>query len=157
MAQHNINNDLNWIKKVINVILIRNPKEVILSYIKINTLKDINQLGYIQQFNLAKKIEHDLKHKPIIIDSKDILKNPKYILKLLCKKCNIPFYNEMLSWPKGKRKTDGIWSKYWYSNVENSNKFLPYSNNNIILPKKYENIFNECIKYYLYLYKKRIK
>ena len=41
----------------------------------------------------------------------------------------------MLSWPKGKRPSDGIWSKVWYKNVELSNSFSKYKNENIMLQK----------------------
>ena len=30
------------------------------------------------------------------------------------------FSEKMVKWPKGKRKSDGVWAKYWYGNVENS-------------------------------------
>jgi len=158
MAQHNLQNkNLNWIRKMKNILLIRNPKEVILSYIKKNSLINILELGYIQQVELVKKIEEDFGIIPIIIDSQDLLKNPKYILTKLCKKCNISFYDKMLLWPKGPRKTDGIWSEYWYTNVENSTRFSPYIKNNSTLPMQYKNIFLECMNYYTELYEKRIK
>ena len=158
MAQHNLQNkNLNWIKKMENVFLIRNPKEVILSYTKKHELVNILQLGYIQQIYLVNKIESAFSITPIIIDSQDLLQNPKNILKKLCEKCNIPFYNKMLSWPKGARKTDGIWGKYWYAKVENSTHFSPYIKNNNTLPLQYKKIFLECMDYYAKLYEKRMK
>ncbi len=30
----------------------------------------------------------------------------------------VPFLDAMLSWPAGRRDTDGVWAKYWYANVE---------------------------------------
>ena len=93
MAQHNLQNkNLNWIRKMKNILLIRNPKEVILSYIKKNSLINILELGYIQQVELVKKIEEEFGIVPVIIDSQDLLKNPKYILTKLCKKCDISFW-----------------------------------------------------------------
>ena len=32
----------------------------------------------------------------------------------------------MLSWPPGRRSTDGIWAKYWYAAVEKTTSFQPY-------------------------------
>jgi len=54
----------------------------------------------------------------------------------------------MLTWPKGKRITDGIWSKVWYKNVELSNTFSKYKNEKIHVPKKYKKIYEESLKYY---------
>ena len=41
----------------------------------------------------------------------------------------------MLNWPKGKRDTDGIWSKVWYKKVEQSTTFNKYKMN-ILLSQK---------------------
>ena len=54
----------------------------------------------------------------------------------------------MLHWPKGKRSSDGIWSKVWYKNVENSNSFSKFKKEKINIPKKYNKIYVESLKYY---------
>jgi hypothetical protein len=156
MAQHNIKTlEMSWINELNNCFLIRSPKEVILSYIKKFKLSSINQLGFSQQFNLFKYIEQQNK-EIIIIDSNDLLTNPEHILKLLCKKLNIPFSNKMLSWRSGSRATDGIWGKHWYNNVRNSTSFNSYKKNENKLPKQYQHINDECVKYYEFMYERRI-
>ena len=65
----------------------------------------------------------------------------------------------MLHWPKGKRETDGIWSKVWYENVINSTGFSNKTNNKkekIILPKKYEKLYEECLEIYNLINKYKI-
>jgi len=156
MAHHNKDDfDLNWIKKLHNCILIRDPRQVISSYISKFKLNSINQLGFPQQYELYNfiKSQGDI---PIIIDATDLLKNPEKILQTLCKKLSIPFYNQMLSWPKGKRNTDGIWGKYWYTNVQETTGFIPYNENIYKLDKKYNIILSKCIQYYMELYNNRI-
>jgi hypothetical protein len=54
----------------------------------------------------------------------------------------------MLSWTSGKRDSDGIWSKVWYKNVEQSYTFASFKEDKKNIPKKYMNIYNEAIKYY---------
>ena len=54
----------------------------------------------------------------------------------------------MLNWPKGKRQTDGIWSKVWYKNVEKSSTFSPYIKEEINVPKKYNKVYEESLKYF---------
>ncbi len=134
---------LNWLKTGINCFLIRDPSYVINSYIKKNKLSESKELGYSKLYEIFKKTQ-DFQKKTIIIDSNDLLNNPKTILKKICKLLNIKFYEEMTKWPKGNRKTDGIWSKIWYAKVINSEKF---KKNNVTIktfPKKYNKIFLEC-------------
>ena len=69
-------------------------------------------------------------------------------MKKLCKKLNINFSKKMLNWPKGKRNTDGIWSKVWYKKVEQSTTFNKFSKEYIVVPKKYSKIYDESLKYY---------
>ena len=155
MAHHNIpNEDIKWIHKLTNCLLIRNPKNVILSYSKKHKLLSIDQLGYRQLFEIYKLLNSN-GNNPIIIDSSDLLKDPKYYLKILCEKLKINFYPQMLSWPKGSRNSDGIWGKYWYNNVNNSTGFYPYFINDEEISNKYENIYLECLKIYNELYEIR--
>ena len=158
MAQHNLpGKDLSWIKKMRNVLLIRHPREVILSYIQNMPIKNINQLGYPQQTDLFHKLSKIFDEEPLIIDAKDILKNPKKMLFLLCNKLNISFCEEMLSWPSGHRDTDGIWRKHWYGNVEKSTGFHPYATSKTELPSTYKKIYLECMGHYQQLYQHRMR
>ena len=55
----------------------------------------------------------------------------------------------MLKWPKGIRKSDGIWGKIWYKKVINSNSFNNQKETHELkIPTKYEKILNECNKIY---------
>ena len=156
MAHHNLNGyDLNWVLNFRNFLLIRHPKDVMLSFLKKFELTSVYQLGYHQQIKLFTFLTNHEK-TPIIIDAKDILKNPKMMLKALCKQIEIPFYNEMLSWPLGKRNSDGIWGKYWYENVESSTCFNSYFENKFKLPDKYQKFYSICMNYYEKLYDNRI-
>ena len=80
MAHHLIDlSKIDWIKKCENCILIRHPKEVISSYTAKNKLNSVTELGYPQQFEIAKFLKKsNLRFK--IIDSVDLLKNPKEVL-----------------------------------------------------------------------------
>ena len=157
MAQHNLpGKDLKWIWKMDNILLIRHPKEVILSYIKKYELLSISQIGYSQTIEIFNMLKDGGK-SPLILDTRDILENPYGLLKGLCNRLDIPFYKEMLSWPKGKRETDGIWRKHWYGNVEKSTGFHPYTENDDSLPDKYEGLFTECMDSYQQLYQHRLK
>tara|TARA_B100001173_G_scaffold65953_1_gene55806 strand:+ start:1528 stop:2229 length:702 start_codon:yes stop_codon:yes gene_type:complete len=138
---------INWITKGINCFLIRHPKEVLLSYIKKNDLIDSNDLGYPAQLRLFNYIKTSNK-KILVIDAKDLSEKPEIILKKICKKINIPFTEKMLNWPKGRRDSDGIWEKIWYKNVKSSTTFNKILNKEYEIPKKYNHIYNECLRIY---------
>ena len=138
---------INWITKGINCFLIRHPKEVLLSYIQKNDLFDSNDLGYPAQLRLFNHIKTSNK-KILVVDAKDLSEKPEIILKKICKKINIPFTEKMLNWPKGRRDSDGIWEKIWYKNVKSSTSFNKILNKEYEIPKKYNHIYNECLRIY---------
>ena len=94
MAQHILpGDDLSWAKKMTNCFLIRKPKEVIASYNSIFTIDNELLLGFKQQAELFKYILKNTGEVPIVINSKNILKNPRNALEKLCSKLNINFSN----------------------------------------------------------------
>ena len=105
----------------------------------------------MQDIGLEKSWElfHIVKRQnPIVLDSAEILKDPKGLLKKLCKKLQIKFYDEMLSWKKGGIKEDGPWAKFWYKNVHNSKGFTKQKTSSRELPKNCQSLYIESLKYY---------
>ncbi len=158
MAQHNLEGcDISWIKDVQNCLLIRDPKYVIASYGKKFPIDDERLLGYVQQAEIIEFLEKENGVTPPIIDADDILKDPALMLKKLCEKIGIDYSPMMLSWPKGPRKSDGIWAPYWYEGVQDSTGFQPYAYRKIILDDDLNDIYDNCMKYYDAIHKKRIR
>ena len=148
MTHHIIKNTrLDWLNKGYNCFLIRHPAKVINSYIKKNTLISIDDVGFKKQYEIFNKIKKN-KINYMVVNADTILQNPQKAIKKLCKILKIRFTKKMLSWPAGKRSTDGIWSKVWYKNVELSNTFSKYKEENYNVPKKYNDIYEESLKYY---------
>ena len=141
--------------KTTNCILIRHPREVIHSYSQKYEISSISQLGYPQQIDLFNTL-NNLDAKPLILDAGDILKDPDEMLKLLCEKLSIPFYAKMLTWPAGRRESDGVWGKHWYGSVEASTGFRPYSETKYDIPSKYKAIYTACLESYQQLYTHQI-
>ena len=138
---------INWITKGANVFLIRDPKDVILSYIQKNTLNNSDDIGFPMQrklFNLIK----DRGENPIVVNSDDLSTSPRDVLIKLCSKLKIKFSEKMLTWNKGKRDSDGIWEKVWYKNVQSSTNFEKLKKNDQVIPKVHENIYKECLDVY---------
>ena len=157
MAHHILEGvNMDWIKNMANCLLIRHPSDVILSYSKKNEIDNIQQLGYLQQIKIYKMLTEETGVSPIIIDAQDLLKEPRKMLIEICKNLKIKFNDKMLSWPPGGRKTDGIWGKHWYKQVEVSKGFNPYLKTDRTIPLRYQNLNNECMKYYDFLHQNRI-
>ena len=151
MAHHLIDlSEIKWIKKCQNCILLRHPKEVISSYIVKNNLQKVEELGYPQQYEIAKFLKKSNK-RFTVIDSEDLLKNPSKVLSDWCKSINIDFDKSMLQWEKGHHQNDGIWWKHWYDNVINTTGFQKYYKKDINIENQYDSIYNESMEYYNYL------
>ena len=152
MAHHLIDlNNINWIKNFKNCILIRNPRGVISSYIKKNTLNHVDELGYPQQYKIMKYLD-SIGKKFTVIDADILLKNPEKILSQWCSSINLEFDISMLKWEKGNHPQDGIWWKHWYDNVITTTHFQKPSSNQSELYKKYPSIYDEALDYYNKLY-----
>jgi hypothetical protein len=126
------------------------------SYIKKHKLPTALDLGYPQQLKIFNFIKQTCGYIPVVMDSKDILLNPSKMLPLLCEKLMVDFDENMLSWPKGYRQSDGIWAIQWYNQVIESTGFSQYKPKNIILNSKQQAIVDECMPYYLELQKYNI-
>ena len=157
MAQHNLEKcDLAWTINVTNCFLIRDPKAVIASYGKRFPIENERLLGYAQQVQLLKLVQDYTGEIPLIMDARDILLNPEGMLREFCRRIGINFFSNMLSWPAGKRKTDGVWAPYWYNRVEESTGFKPYSEKEINLEDEILPVYEKCLKHYRVLYGRRI-
>ena len=145
-----------WMKDVVNCFLIRDPKDMILSYTKVNSNLSMHLLGLEEQYELFEYVTKINGRAPPVVDSKDILLDPRKMLRLLCEKIGVVFSEEMLSWSKGVRDTDGIWAKYWYDNVINSTGFNTYTEKNEVIRDEYIQLYEDCLKIYEKLSKHKI-
>ncbi len=150
IAKHLVRLEEKWLLEGENIFLIRNPKSVIISWAKVAEVT-FQEVGIKRQYDLYRFLEEHGK-APIVLDSKEVLRNPRKILTQACRHLGIKFDENMLQWKAGARPEDGIWAKYWYKNVHNSTGFKPYSPSNIELPEAYESLWNECKPYYDFLY-----
>jgi hypothetical protein len=149
--------DRGWIVDLTNCFLIRDPREVILSYIKKNPDPLLEDLGFVQQSEIFDFVRERTKSVPPIVDADDVLKNPERILRRLCDTVGVEFDRAMLSWPPGLRETDGIWAKHWYDAVATSTSFEPYKPREGIIPDSLREVYESCRECYERLYQHRLK
>jgi Sulfotransferase domain len=146
----------DWLLEVTNCFLIRDPGEVIVSYLKKNGEPRLEDLGFAQQLEIFNFVREQSGEAPPVIDAKDVLHNPERTLRLLCQSLEVEFHRAMLSWPAGRRETDGIWAKYWYAEVERSTSFAPYREKNPAVPQHLRDLEERCREIYDRLYADRL-
>ncbi|HUO89404.1 MAG TPA: hypothetical protein VMU08_09540 [Rhizomicrobium sp.] len=114
-----------WMSACCNVFLIRRPDEVVASYIEKRGDISLADIGVVRQAELFDQVANRLGRAPPVIDSADVSAAPEPMLTALCVALGIPFSERMLSWPKGRRRSDGVWAPAWYDQVEQSTGFVP--------------------------------
>ncbi|WP_367389957.1 hypothetical protein [Lewinella sp. LCG006] len=143
MTHHLLDLNRSFLHQCANVMLIRDPRAILASYTKVIQQPTPFDIGIPQQDDLYAYLkEHQL--LKAIVDARVLLQNPRGILQKLCDRLEIPFTEKMLTWPAGALPEDGVWAKYWYSNVHASTGFKPYQEKLIELPAHLEEIAREC-------------
>lgn len=150
MTHHLIQLELDFILKTENVLLIRDPKRIIASYTKVIGNPTIADIGIKMQYDLFQKLKKADK-VAAVIDAKKLLLNPPKVLAELCQQLAIPYDTNMLQWPAGPIKEDGVWAADWYSNVHQSTGFIPYVEKKVNLQGDLAELAEECAFYYNYL------
>jgi hypothetical protein len=111
--------DLGWVAGFRNVLLIRDPAEVVASYVRSREVCEAEDIGLLQQVSLLAALPDG---SPVI-DAGDFLRDPEAYLRWLCDWLGIEFTDRMLAWPQGPRGSDGVWAPYWYDVVAQSTGF----------------------------------
>lgn len=148
--------DREWLSAVTNCFLIRDPREVISSYIKKREDPALEDLGFVQQVEIFDLVRTRTNALPPVVDAKDVLQNPERTLRRLCEAIGVKFSTSMLSWPPGLRDTDGIWAKHWYGEVAKTTSFQPYRPTSSDVPTRLRDIYQNCCECYERLYEYRI-
>jgi Sulfotransferase domain len=148
--------DRDWFGSLNHAFLIRDPREMITSLAKI--LGDVTpeSTGLPQQVEIFSWVRARTGRTPAVVDARDVLDDPRRILTLLCESLGVPFTEAMLSWPPGRRGTDGVWAKHWYGSVEKTTSFQPYTPKPEHVPDHLSGLLETCQSYYDLLYTERL-
>jgi hypothetical protein len=115
----------DWIAQCRNAFLIRAPEDVLASYTEKRSEVMLDDIGFVQQGEIFDAEAQRLGCAPPVIDAAEVLEDPCGTLSALCRALDIPFMEDMLHWPPGRRETDGAWAPAWYDAVERSTGFAP--------------------------------
>jgi hypothetical protein len=158
MTKHMIEGiDRSWIDQVTNVFLIRDPRRVIASYHAKQEQPDLSDIGVKEQVELFDRVCQKTGNTPTVIDSADILLQPKEMLLKLCQAIGIEFQASMLEWQAGPKSYDGIWAPHWYKSVWQSTGFSGSVRKPPDLPKELRKLADKAEQYYQELICHKIK
>ncbi len=144
----------DWLANVTNVLLIRDPREVVASYVQSREQVTASDIGLPQQVSLYDALSAS-GTTPLVIDAADFLCEPEPFLRRLCSLVDVEFQQRMLHWPAGPRDTDGVWAPYWYASVQASTGFAPYRPRDVRLAGPPARVADECLPLYERLHSER--
>lgn len=147
MAHHLIEIDRSFMRETHNILLIRDPKEMLPSLTKVIGIPKLKDTGLKMQADLLSEL-HEMGQSPPILDARELLLAPKEVLSILCSRLDLPFEEDMLSWKRGGHSSDGVWAPYWYDNVHKSEGFAPYQPKSAPFPVELNSVLSECLQYY---------
>jgi hypothetical protein len=137
--------------------LIRDPARMLLSLDKVIPRPDLEDTGLPQQVELFRRVRARLGETPPVLDSDDVLEDPRGQLTALCAAWDLAFDEAMLSWPPGPRPTDGVWAPHWYAAVERSTGFQPPRHTPVTLPEHLREVHEACLPLYRELWDQRLR
>ena len=146
----------DWMLPLSHAFLIREPRAMLASYNRKRERAELNDLGFPQQVELYKWLTERTSTPPPVIDSRQVLENPRAALTALCKALDIEFQESMLSWKPGLHATDGVWASHWYDAVAQSTAFQPYRPKPIELSPELQAVAQAAQPYYDFLYERRL-
>jgi Sulfotransferase domain len=152
MAHHMIGPvDYDDLPGMAHAFLIRDPARVIASYAQKRVTVTPDDLGVARQREFFNREADRLGRAPPVVDSADVLANPERVLSALCEALGIAWDPAMLSWPPGRRATDGIWAAHWYNRVEQSSGFEPQEEVPVSVPDSALPVLAQCQPHYDHL------
>ena len=148
---------MSWAENARHFFLIREPARVIASYVKGREAFEPDDLGFAPQLRLYEQLSKLTGQDIPVIDSLDVLADPKSVLSQLCNAIQIPFDAAMLSWQAGPRPEDGAWAPYWYHSVEKSTGFGRPPTNAVEIGAEFDDVLAQCQAEYDVLHSRRIR
>ncbi len=147
MAHHLVGLDLDFLDHTANVLLIRDPEQMLPSLVNQIPEPTLRDTGLARQTALF----DDLRRRgqqPAVLDARSLLLDPPSVLERLCVHLSLTFEPEMLSWPAGPKPEDGVWAPHWYQRVHTSTTFAPYREKDAPFPDRLRPLLDECRPHY---------
>lgn len=143
IAKHIGGLDLSFLPQFTNILLTREPHDMLTSWQVQMPDSTIADTGYPELLEIL-DILLDAGQEPIVIETSRLLADPAGILGGVCDRIGIDFDEAMLSWPAGPKPEDGIWAQYWYDGVWGSTRWKPHQPKDVELLPSIANALAEA-------------
>jgi hypothetical protein len=147
----------DWFDAVRHAFLVRDPREVLLSYVKSRPTVSADDIGVPRQAEIFELVRAGHDPDPVVIDAGEFLKEPEAQLRAWCARLGLAFDARMLAWPAGRRATDGVWAPHWYDAVLRSTGFETWRERDRRVPAEHRAVIERCMPLYEALYAKRLR
>jgi len=146
-----------WLTPLTHVFLIRDPREVLASYVKSRPTVTAEDIGVLQQLEIFDYVRTSGGEAPPVIDAGEFLAAPEAQLRALCALLGIAFTPRMLQWPAGPRASDGVWAPYWYDKVLASTGFESRATREVHVPAPFRGLIDAVMPAFETLFAQRLR
>jgi hypothetical protein len=143
MAHHLVDLDRAFLARIRNVLLVRDPEEMLPSLAEHVPEPGLLDTGLAVQTTVLDELAAQGREPPVL-DAEPLLLDPAGVLRELCSRLGLAFDERMLSWEAGPRPEDGVWARHWYGGVHRSTGFLPYRSKTAPFPVALSPLLEEC-------------
>jgi hypothetical protein len=147
MAHHLVELDRSFLARCANVLLTRDPRDMVPSlalHLPEPTLRDTGYRALVELHDELRGIGQE----PPVLDARELLLDPCGVLEELCRRLELPFDDAMLRWQAGPRAEDGVWAPHWYANVHRSSGFGRYRPSTMPVPERVRALLTESLPLY---------
>lgn len=155
MAHHLVGIDTSFLAHTTNVLLVRDPREMLPSLTIQLPGAGLEDTGLKRQWQLFDELRVS-GSAPVVVDSRELLLDPAVVLTELCRRIGVAYSDDMLSWPAGPRREDGVWAPHWYDAVHSSRGFHRYRPKGVF-PARLQALLDECEPWYQRLYEHALR
>ena len=155
MAHHLTELDLGFLEHTTNVLLIRDPADMLRSLARQLPNPRLRDTGMAVQHELLERLI-SLGQDPPVLEARQLLLDPPGVLAQLCERLGLDFDPAMLRWPAEPRPEDGVWARHWYHDVHRSTGFAPYREKTDPVAEHLEKVLEECRPHYEALFRRAL-
>jgi hypothetical protein len=108
-----------FLRELHNTFLIRDPAKAIASYYAMNPKVTLEEIGLEQISAIFEKVAEMDGQAPIVVDADDLEEDPDGIIRAYCRRLDLPFIPEAMSWAPEHQEQWDIW-KDWHTDAAKS-------------------------------------
>lgn len=144
MAKHLVGLDRGFLGECRNVLLTRDPYDMLTSFQRQVPDATLAETGYVELVEILDTVIA-AGGEPIVIDSAVLTDDPATVLGELCRRLGVPFDPAMLTWPTGPKPEDGVWARHWYDGVWASTGWQPTRPKHERLLPELQPVYEACL------------